>query len=311
MRRGRSRGWCDWGERALRGTGPAGRLAGSLVSGGFARRSCRRGAAALAGGRRPPPGFARPPVADAMALGAVPRFGGRPSRRRCHQAHRRLAGRGRSVQQAVPGRDGLRVHLGRRNPREGASGQDKVCLLVIIGVRADGTKELVGLDDGYRDRPSRGQPLRDCQCRGMQPPVPQVMVRSVLGGVRDVPPTPRAQGRAREGGGRRRREIAARAAGQEARPVGTGGARRGGNGGGRARGGQGGGEGWGGTDTGGGWGGVGDKRAGSGEHGVERVEPPLPWGVRRARPPMIDASFRAFPCRSRLGSVSTARPRWV
>ena len=29
--------------------------------------------------------------------------------------------------------------------------QDKVCLLVIIGVRADGTKELVGLDDGYRE----------------------------------------------------------------------------------------------------------------------------------------------------------------
>jgi len=28
--------------------------------------------------------------------------------------------------------------------------QDKVCLLVMIGVRADGTKELVALDDGHR-----------------------------------------------------------------------------------------------------------------------------------------------------------------
>ena len=28
--------------------------------------------------------------------------------------------------------------------------QDKVCLLVIVGVRADGTKELVALDDGHR-----------------------------------------------------------------------------------------------------------------------------------------------------------------
>lgn len=34
--------------------------------------------------------------------------------------------------------------------------QDKVCLLVIIDVRADGSKELVALDDGHRDPPSRG-----------------------------------------------------------------------------------------------------------------------------------------------------------
>ena len=29
--------------------------------------------------------------------------------------------------------------------------QDKVCLLVMIGVRADGTKELVALADGFRE----------------------------------------------------------------------------------------------------------------------------------------------------------------
>ena len=34
--------------------------------------------------------------------------------------------------------------------------QDKVCLLVMIGVRADGRKELIALADGYRDRASRG-----------------------------------------------------------------------------------------------------------------------------------------------------------
>lgn len=50
--------------------------------------------------------------------------------------------------------------------------QDKVCLLVIIGVRAGGTKELVGLDDGYRESAeSWANLLRDCQRRGMQAPV--------------------------------------------------------------------------------------------------------------------------------------------
>ena len=29
--------------------------------------------------------------------------------------------------------------------------RDKVCLLVMIGVRADGTKELIALDDGHRE----------------------------------------------------------------------------------------------------------------------------------------------------------------
>jgi len=50
--------------------------------------------------------------------------------------------------------------------------QDKVCLLVILGVRADGTKELVALADGFRESSeSRADLLRSCKRRGMQAPV--------------------------------------------------------------------------------------------------------------------------------------------
>jgi transposase-like protein len=50
--------------------------------------------------------------------------------------------------------------------------QDKVCLLVIIGVRADGTKELVALADGFRESSqSWADLLRDCRRRGMRAPV--------------------------------------------------------------------------------------------------------------------------------------------
>ena len=50
--------------------------------------------------------------------------------------------------------------------------QDKVCLLVMIGVRADGTKELVALADGFRESSeSWADLLRDCKRRGMRAPV--------------------------------------------------------------------------------------------------------------------------------------------
>jgi putative transposase len=50
--------------------------------------------------------------------------------------------------------------------------QDKVCLLVMIGVRADGVKELVALDDGHRESSeSWADLLRDCKRRGMRAPV--------------------------------------------------------------------------------------------------------------------------------------------
>jgi putative transposase len=50
--------------------------------------------------------------------------------------------------------------------------QDKVCLLVMIGVRADGRKELVALADGFRESSqSWADLLRSCRHRGMTAPV--------------------------------------------------------------------------------------------------------------------------------------------
>jgi transposase-like protein len=49
---------------------------------------------------------------------------------------------------------------------------DKVCLLVIIGVRSDGRKELVALADGFRESSeSWADLLRDAKRRGMTAPV--------------------------------------------------------------------------------------------------------------------------------------------
>jgi putative transposase len=50
--------------------------------------------------------------------------------------------------------------------------QEKLCLLVMIGVRADGRKELVALTDGFRESTeSWADLLRDCRRRGMTAPV--------------------------------------------------------------------------------------------------------------------------------------------
>jgi putative transposase len=50
--------------------------------------------------------------------------------------------------------------------------QEKLCLLVMIGVRADSRKELVALTDGYRESTeSWADLLRDCRRRGMTAPV--------------------------------------------------------------------------------------------------------------------------------------------
>jgi putative transposase len=47
----------------------------------------------------------------------------------------------------------------------------KLCLLVMIGVRADGLKELIALADGYRESmESWADLLRDCARRGMRAP---------------------------------------------------------------------------------------------------------------------------------------------
>ncbi|CAL9328438.1 hypothetical protein SUDANB150_07756 [Streptomyces sp. enrichment culture] len=48
----------------------------------------------------------------------------------------------------------------------------KACVLVLIGVRADGSKELTALKDGYRESgESWGDLLPDCARRGMRAPV--------------------------------------------------------------------------------------------------------------------------------------------
>jgi transposase-like protein len=50
--------------------------------------------------------------------------------------------------------------------------EHKQCLLVLIGVRTDGRKELVALADGYRESTeSCADLLRDCARRGMRAPL--------------------------------------------------------------------------------------------------------------------------------------------
>ena len=50
--------------------------------------------------------------------------------------------------------------------------EDRLCCLVIVGVRADGTKELVAVADGYRESTdSWADLLRDLKRRGMRAPV--------------------------------------------------------------------------------------------------------------------------------------------
>jgi len=74
--------------------------------------------------------------------------------------------------------------------------EERLCCLVIVGVRADGTKELVAIADGYRESTeSWADLLRDAKRRGMRAPV--VMVGDgALGmwsALRDVFPETRQQ----------------------------------------------------------------------------------------------------------------------
>ena len=107
-----------------------------------------------------------------------------------------MAGRGRSVQHpplkdtdyVYVWVDGIHVKVRLE--------QDKVCLLVILGVRADGTKELVALADGFRESAeSWADLLRSCKRRGMRAPVLAVG-DGALGfwkAIRDVFPETREQ----------------------------------------------------------------------------------------------------------------------
>jgi transposase-like protein len=82
------------------------------------------------------------------------------------------------------------VHLNVRLDAE------KLCLLVVIGVRVDGSKELVALSEGYRESAgSWADLLRDCKRRGMRAPVLAVG-DGALGfwsALREVFPTTREQ----------------------------------------------------------------------------------------------------------------------
>jgi putative transposase len=76
-------------------------------------------------------------------------------------------------------------------------GQDeRLCCLVMVGARLDGTKELIALQDGYRESTeSWAELLRDLKKRGMKPPVLAVG-DGALGfwaAVRDVFPETRHQ----------------------------------------------------------------------------------------------------------------------
>lgn len=74
--------------------------------------------------------------------------------------------------------------------------QDRLCLLVMIGARPDGTKELIAVEDGYRESAeSWAHVLRDLKRRGMRAPV-LAIGDGALGfwnAVRDVWPETREQ----------------------------------------------------------------------------------------------------------------------
>jgi transposase-like protein len=74
--------------------------------------------------------------------------------------------------------------------------EEKLCLLVLIGVRVDGTKELVALADGYRESTgSWADLLRDAKRRGMRAPVLAVGDGALgfWGALREVFPETREQ----------------------------------------------------------------------------------------------------------------------
>jgi putative transposase len=74
--------------------------------------------------------------------------------------------------------------------------QDRICLLVLLGARPDGTKELIAVEDGYRESTdSWADLLRGLACRGMRAPA-LAIGDGALGfwaAVRDVWPETREQ----------------------------------------------------------------------------------------------------------------------
>ena len=75
-------------------------------------------------------------------------------------------------------------------------GDDRLCMLVVLGVRPDGTKELVAIDDGYREsKESWLTLLRDLKRRGMRAPALAIGDGALgfWGALRDVWPEARRQ----------------------------------------------------------------------------------------------------------------------
>jgi transposase-like protein len=74
--------------------------------------------------------------------------------------------------------------------------EERLCVLVIVGVRTDGTKELVAIEDGYRESTeSWADLLRDLRRRGMRAPVLAVGdgALGMWAALREVFPATRAQ----------------------------------------------------------------------------------------------------------------------
>ena len=74
--------------------------------------------------------------------------------------------------------------------------QARLCCLVMVGVRADGTKELVAVADGERESTeSWAELLRDLRCRGMRAPVVAVGdgALGLWAALRDIFPATRQQ----------------------------------------------------------------------------------------------------------------------
>ena len=83
------------------------------------------------------------------------------------------------------------IHTGVR-----LGSDDRLCSLVMVGARLDGTKELVALADGYREsEESWAELLRDLKNRGMKPPELAVGDGALgfWGALRDVFPKSRIQ----------------------------------------------------------------------------------------------------------------------
>jgi putative transposase len=83
------------------------------------------------------------------------------------------------------------IHTGVR-----LGGDERLCCLVMVGARLDGTKELVAISDGYRESTeSWAEFLRDLKKRGMRAPVLAVGDGALgfWGAIRDVFPATRHQ----------------------------------------------------------------------------------------------------------------------